>query len=174
MAALQAIRDFPVPVVAVLNGDARGGGAELALACDFRIAAATAHIGFIQGRLNISTAWGGGTDLVNLLGSKQALSVLCRSELLSAGVARTMGLIDVVADASELARALDEFLQPLLNQKPQVLRAFKALANAGRAGQSQSALQAVETGGLVKTWTHEDHWEAASRVLGNTNNRSSR
>ncbi len=165
MATLQAIREFPVPVVALLNGDARGGGAELALACDFRVAAATAHIGFIQGHLNISTAWGGGTDLVSLLGPQRALAVLCRSELLSAHDAHAAGLVDMVAGASELGEVLDTFLQPLLGQKPQVLRAFKALANAGRAGQSHSALQAEETSGLVTTWTHADHWEAADGAL---------
>src|SRR5580700_1462882 len=51
---LEAIRQFPVPVVAALNGDAMGGGAELAVACDFRIAASHARIGFVQGRLNIA------------------------------------------------------------------------------------------------------------------------
>src|SRR5579872_215309 len=58
---LDAIRRFPVPVVAVLNGDALGGGAELALACDLRIAAPHARIGLLQARHNIATAWGGGS-----------------------------------------------------------------------------------------------------------------
>src|SRR5918993_3980409 len=57
---LDSIRRFPVPVVAALNGDALGGGAELAVACDMRVAATHARIGFVQGRLGITTAWGGG------------------------------------------------------------------------------------------------------------------
>ena len=93
-AALDAVREFPVPVVAALNGDARGGAAELAVACDFRVAAAHARIGFIQGRLNISTAWGGGTDLMRLLGASRALNVLARSEMLTAERALAIGLID--------------------------------------------------------------------------------
>jgi len=73
--ALDAIRRFPVPVVAALNGVALGGGAELAVACDLRIAAAHAGIGFVQGRLNIVTAWGGGIDLMRLLGPARGLAV---------------------------------------------------------------------------------------------------
>src|SRR3546814_5838248 len=56
-AVLEKLRSFPVPVIAALNGDAFGGGAELAMACDLRIAAGHARIGFLQGKLAISTAW---------------------------------------------------------------------------------------------------------------------
>src|SRR3546814_13571644 len=72
--ALDAIRDCDVPVIAYLNGDAIGGGAELALACDMRVMAATARIGYIQAKLAIPPAWGGGTDLCVLIGSSRARS----------------------------------------------------------------------------------------------------
>ena len=74
--AFETIRRFPVPVVAALNGDALGGGAELAVACDFRVFAHHARIGFVQGRLNISTAWGGGVDLMRLVGPAIGLRLL--------------------------------------------------------------------------------------------------
>jgi enoyl-CoA hydratase len=63
-AALDEIRYFPVPVVALLNGVALGGGAELALACDVRVAAERASIGLIHARLAITPSWGGSVDLM--------------------------------------------------------------------------------------------------------------
>ena len=88
MAALNAVRDFPQPVLAGLNGSARGGGAELATACDLRIAHPEASIGFIQANLNLSSAWGGGTDLMQRLGPARALRVLAEAELMAAEEAR--------------------------------------------------------------------------------------
>ena len=84
---LDSIRRFPVPVVAALNGDALGGGAELAVACDMRVAATHARIGFVQGRLAITTGWGGGIDLAAIVGPSRALALLCRSDLLTSAEA---------------------------------------------------------------------------------------
>lgn len=165
--ALDAIRGFPVPVVAALNGDALGGGAELALACDFRVAASHAHIGFIQGRLNIATAWGGGGDLMRLLGTARALRLLAAGELVDAAGARHLGLVDEAGAAGEpLQTLIDRFIAPFLQQAPQVLRGFKALAAAIRKGLPGAEIREIETRHLVETWVHPDHWQAADRILG--------
>lgn len=165
-AALHAVRSFPVPVIAALNGDALGGGAELALACDLRVAAAHARIGFVQGRLNISTAWGGGVDLLRLVGTARGLRLLGRGEVLDARAARDAGLVDAVAALGEgLEAALQEFVAPFLVQTPRVLRAFKALAAAVRRGDGREALDALETRLFAATWAHEDHWAAAETLL---------
>jgi len=109
--ALDAIRNFPVPVVALLNGDALGGGAELAMACDFRLAAAHARIGFLQGRLNISSAWGGGIDLFQTLGRARALFLLGTCEMVDGDRALELGLIEAMADEGrDLTTLADEFL----------------------------------------------------------------
>ncbi len=164
--ALDAIRAFPVPVVAALNGDALGGGSELALACDLRVFAAHARLGFVQGRLNISTAWGGGIDVLRLLGPARGLALLCRSELLPAAEAQALGLADAVAqDAQPLEEALGAFLEPLCRQAPQVLRAFKAVAHGVRMGLPRERLDELETRMFAATWTHEAHWAAAERIL---------
>jgi enoyl-CoA hydratase len=165
-ATLDAIRAFPVPVVAALNGDAMGGGAELAVACDFRVAARHARIGFVQGRLNISTAWGGGIDLMRLLGTSRGLAVLGRCQMHPADEALAMGLVDAVAGENEtLTTAVAAFLDPFLRQAPQVLRAFKGIAAGVRRGLSRGDLDALETRLFAATWVHDDHWAAADKVL---------
>ncbi|MFQ5755405.1 MAG: enoyl-CoA hydratase/isomerase family protein [Acidiferrobacterales bacterium] len=165
-AALDAIRCFPLPVVAALNGDALGGGAELAVACDFRVFAVHARIGFIHGRLNIATAWGGGIDALQLLGTATGLRLLSRAELLDAATALAIGLADVVASQGEdLDDALQRFLEPLLRQAPQVLRAFKALALQTRLARPRKELVDLETKLFSDTWVHPDHWAAADKIL---------
>jgi enoyl-CoA hydratase len=165
-AALDTIRCFPVPVVAGLNGDALGGGAELALACDIRMAAPHARIGFLQGRLAISSAWGGGTDLFRLLGPSRALLLLATAELLGAQRALELGLIDAVADAdTPFPASLAAFAARLAARPVQVARAFKSLAMAHRAGAPAAEMVAIETRAFVETWVHDDHWAAAETAL---------
>jgi enoyl-CoA hydratase len=164
-AALDKIRQFPVPVIAALNGDAMGGGAELAVACDFRVAGAHARIGFVQGRLNISTAWGGGIDLMNLVGPSTALGLLCRGDMLSAAEAAKIGLVDAAArEGQSLDDLLADFIAPILKQSPHVLRAFKALANGVRSGMSRAELNEIETRMFADAWVHQDHWTAAKKI----------
>ena len=164
-ASLEAIRQFPVPVVAALNGDAMGGGAELAVACDFRIAAAHARIGFVQGRLNIATAWGGGIDLMRLIGASRALGLMCRGDMLTGAEAASFGLIDAVARENQsLDDLIAEFIAPILKQAPQVLRAFKSVAKGVRAGLPRIELNDIETRMFAQTWVHADHWSAAQKI----------
>ncbi len=164
LAALRAVREFPVPVVAALNGLAIGGGAELAMACDWRVAARHAKIGFVQGKLNLSSAFGGGTLLVDLLGAQRALGVMAGGKVYSATRALALGLVDAVCRPGEsLEAGVGRFVAPVLAQRPQVLRAFKALALAAHA--PRAARERLEIAHLVETWTHPDHWAAADQVL---------
>jgi len=160
------VRGFPVPVVAALNGPALGGGAELALACDLRIAAAHAGIGFVQGQLNISTAWGGGIDLMRLLGSARALGVLARGEVIPAPQAQALGLVEAVAAADEPFDAfVARFIDPLARQAPQVMRAFKAQAAAERHGLPRAEREEIEARLFSLTWAHDDHWSAVDGLF---------
>jgi enoyl-CoA hydratase len=165
-AALDAIRNFPVPVIAVLNGDAIGGGAELAVACDIRIFAAHSRIAFVQGTLSISPAWGGGGDLVRLVGGARALRLLARAEFLSAPVAYELGLADAVATRDrDFAQYVAEFMTPIKARKPQVMRAFKAIVTAARRTPDAQRVRDVEAERLLATWLHADHWAAHDEVL---------
>jgi enoyl-CoA hydratase/carnithine racemase len=163
--ALDAVRTCPVPVVAVLNGDAIGGGAELAVACDFRLMRAGAHLGFIHGKLAITAAWGGSADLYTLVGRSRALRMTTRAEPIPAALALDWGLADAVHPEAELDAGVAAFVAPLLRQTPALLRAFKAQAIAARRGASYDERRALEEAQLVQTWTHADHWAAVERVL---------
>jgi enoyl-CoA hydratase len=165
-AALEQVRAFPVPVVAALNGLAVGGGAELALACDFRVAAPHAAIGYVQARLNISSGFGGGADLMRLLGPSRGLLLALRAETLAAAEAQAAGLVDEVAREGEtLDGCVGRFLAPLLRQAPQVIRAWKAIALAERRRVDAAAAREVELDAFARTWVHADHWAAADKVL---------
>ena len=164
--ALDAIRNFPVPVVAVLNGTALGGGAELAMACDFRLATSNSSIGFLQGTLNITTAWGGGPDLIERIGSAPALRLIATAKVLKAPEALNIGVVDALADESQsLDVAVENFMAPMLARKPHVLRAMKALRIAAKK-RVLDGLAELETGYFVDCWTNDAHWEAADAVLG--------
>lgn len=164
--ALDAVRRFPVPVIALVNGDAIGGGAELALACDLRVMREGAHIGYVQGRLGITSGWGGGPDLVAVVGPARALRMMARGERVAAATALDWGLADAVAPADALEGALQSFVAPILAQARAVLVGFKAQALAMRQGAAYEAGRAAEQEHFVKTWTSEAHWQAVERVLG--------
>ena len=162
---LDAVRHCPVPVVAALNGDAIGGGAELAVACDLRVASPSAKIGFIHGKLGISSAWGGGPDLVTLVGPSRALRMIARCELVPAPIALQWGLVDEVADHGQLEPVLSNFIAPILLQSRATLRAGKDQALAWRRGDSFEERRALEQRHFVSTWTSPDHWSAVDRLL---------
>jgi enoyl-CoA hydratase len=165
-AALDTIRRFPVPVVAVLNGDAFGGGAELAMACDLRVAMAHARIGFLQAKLNIATAWGGGTDMFNIVGPSRALRLLATAEVLGAADALRLGLIDAVAPEGEAASDFIKTYVMQMVQPSQVMRAVKSLAIMHRFGGPAEERARREGACFAKAWVHDDHWAAVAKMAG--------
>lgn len=168
-AALDAVRTFPLPVVAVLNGDALGGGAELALACDLRVMREGSHIGYVQGRLALTPGWGGGTDLAMIVGPARALRMTARGELVSAVTAYAWGLADAVVPADGGEAALQDFLAPMLKQAGATLRGCKAQALAAKRGLPFDERRAIETEAFVTTWMRPDHWAAVDRLLARRN-----
>jgi len=164
-AALDAIRHCRVPVIAFVNGDAIGGGAELALACDMRLQSKHARIGYIQAKLGITSAWGGGPDLFQLIGRAHAMRMMSRCELVSAEQALAWGLADaVISDGAEGAD-FAAFTKPLNACPPQVMRGIKAQGVVARQGAGWRAHRAVEQKHLVQTWLHDDHWVASEKLL---------
>lgn len=167
-AVFDKIRRFPAPVVALLNGDAFGGGAELALACDHRLARAHARIGFLQAKLNIAPAWGGGTDLFALVGSGRAIRLLATAQIYSADKALELGLVDAVVPGEDaetfVSRYLAEMTRPV-----QVMRAIKSLAVMHRFGGSPEERAGHESENFAAAWAHDDHWQAVAALAGARN-----
>jgi len=165
-AALDAIRLFPVPVVARLNGVALGGGAELALACDLRYASADASFGYIHGRLRISPSWGGGKDLVRAVGPAKALQLMATAAIVDANEAHALGVIDQVCPRNTPFDAWFEERMAALSQQPRALmRACKSIALAARTPPGGEA-DRLETEHFTELWCHDDHWNAVARRAG--------
>lgn len=163
--ALSAVRNFPLPVIAALNGNAVGGGAELAMACDMRVAASHAGIGYIQGKLGITSAWGGGADLMRLVGPARALQLMTRMEVLAPQDAMAMGLYNChAAEGQTLDDVLEQFIAPMRTQSPHVMRAFKALALHIRS-EGRADMDRTETGHFGLAWAHPDHDRAVDDLL---------
>jgi enoyl-CoA hydratase len=161
--ALNQIRYFPMPVIGAINGLALGGGAELALACDLRIAAKGAEIGLIQSNLNVTTAWGGGIDLSDLIGNSSALHMLITGQRISANEALKLGIINAVAD-DNFTTSVDNFLAHYLSHNQQVIRGYKMMVVAHRQLLHEK-LGETEEQQFINTWTDDDHWAAADKAL---------
>ena len=95
---MSAIDDFPVPVFAAIRGYCMGGGMDLALACDFRIAGPNAVFGHRGASLGVMTGWGGTQRLPRLIGKAKALQMFLLAEMVPADEALRIGLVDLIAD----------------------------------------------------------------------------
>lgn len=106
-----AIRAAPQPVLAMVNGPAAGGGANLALACDYRIASERASIGQVFAKLGLVPDWGGSFFLPRLVGPAKALELVWSARMVPVTEALALGLFDRVVPHDELkaeARRLAE------------------------------------------------------------------
>jgi len=100
------LEHLPVPSMAVINGYAFGGGLELALACNFRVAAPTAKMGLPEIKLGLIPGYGGTQRLPRLIGEGRALEMIMTGRTVSADEALQIGLVHTVADGDVLEAAL--------------------------------------------------------------------
>jgi enoyl-CoA hydratase len=153
------LASFPAPVIAALNGHALGGGAEVAVAADIRLAADDIKIGFNQVALEIMPAWGGAERLAELVGKSRALLLAGTGVVLDAVHAERIGLIDQVLPRS----TFDEDWR----------RVARALS--GRpAGEIKRVIDGVSpeqaVNAFARLWVRDAHWHAADRVMNRSAN----
>jgi 2-(1,2-epoxy-1,2-dihydrophenyl)acetyl-CoA isomerase len=129
-----AIRSAPQPVIAAINGAAAGGGANLALACDYRIAAEGAALGQVFHKLGIGPDWGGSYFLPRLVGPSQALELIWSARMVPAGEAHALGMVDRVVPGDRLLAEAHALAAVWASQPPlAVRRAKEAIYRSERA-----------------------------------------
>lgn len=124
-AVVTVIRETPKPVIASVNGPAAGGGANLALACDLRIASENASIGQTFNRIGMHPDWGGTYFLPRLVGPAKAMELVFTAEMVPADEALRIGLVNRVVRADELADATRELARMLAAKPPRALALAK-------------------------------------------------
>lgn len=156
---LQRFEDLDQPVIAAVNGYAFGGGCELAVACDFRIAAETAQLGFRQVRFGIMTGWGGAQRLLRLVGRSKAMEMLLTGDVFTAQQSQAIGLVDrVVPQAQVMETALDMARRIAKNPPLALANIKRAIAKGWEMPQREAIAYEAEL--FAATWDSEDHREA--------------
>jgi len=141
-AALTALERFPYPVIAAVNGVAFGGGCEVALACDLRIAAEHARFG--QQEINLGIIPGGGATqrLPRLIGLAQARELIYTGRAIGAAEAHRLGLVNRVVPADRLLAEARALAEEMLAKGPVALRAAKEATALAMNTPLQSGLEA--------------------------------
>jgi len=160
---LDRVAGFPLPVIAALNGHALGGGAEVAIAADIRIAADDIKIGFNQVSLGIMPAWGGAERLAQTVGRGRALVAIATGEVYDAPAAQGLGLIDVVVPRATFDDEWRALADRLASTAPGTTRAVKAVIAAAEPA-VRPDLEAGATDAFAKLWTDDAHWAAVDAL----------
>lgn len=140
-ALFSRIEALPLPVIAALNGAALGGGFEIALCCDMRIAADHARLGLPEVNLGVIPAGGGTQRLSRLLGPARAKRLIMTAATLNAPEALAQGLIDEVVPRAELAGHVAALAANLAAKPPLALRFAKMAIDRGAEADMQTALE---------------------------------
>lgn len=154
----------PKPVIAAIDGFALGGGLELALACDFRIATKRSELGQPEIHLGLIPGGGGTQRLVRLIGLSRAKELVMLGERISAERALEIGLIDRVVENEQFEREVRAFAGKLASGPPIAIRLAKQIMNAGAEAPLEAALlMEREAFGLL--FSTEDKLEGVNAFL---------
>lgn len=158
--SLTRLQNLPMLTLAVIEGKAIGGGAEITTACDFRLMTPSAEIGFVHVKIAITAGWGGGSRLVQLLGPSKALQLMTSGVRLSATEALKCGFINgildncIESDPDDVLVKARQWLDPHIEADTAALRACKEIVNAAKWLPLQEALRR-ELDFFSKVWGGE-------------------
>jgi enoyl-CoA hydratase/3-hydroxyacyl-CoA dehydrogenase len=158
------LAEFPKPTLAAINGYCFGGGLEMALACDFRVAAKRSKLGQTELTLGLITGAGGSPRLVKLLGLARAKELVLLGSRLTADDAQRIGLVTQVLENDAFDAAARQFAARLAKSAPIAYRLAKAILNQSADMPTHSALDAESTafGHVIST---EDIYEGIQAMM---------
>jgi len=160
----KAIENLEKPVIAAINGYALGGGLEIAMACDLRIASETARMGQTEINIGLIPGWGGTQRLTRLVGKTFAKELVFTGRLITAQEAYEHGLINKVVPPDQLMNAAKELAKELAAKAPVALKVAKILIDKGLETDLDTAL-ALEREGFGVVASTEDLQEGVSAFL---------
>jgi len=163
-AVLAKLEALPKPVIAAINGFALGGGCELAMACDIRLAADTARLGQPEISLGMIPGYGGTQRLARLVGEGRAKLLCMSGDMVDAAEALHIGLVDCVVPAAELEQAARALAAKLSTKAPLALALVKRAIHEGLAGSLASGL-AHEAALFGEVFDTEDRAEGVNAFL---------
>ena len=153
---LQKVADFPVPVVASLNGHAVGGGLELACVCDLRTSVAWNKLGLPEARLGMIPGWGGLTRAQRLIGPAKLGELVYTGKLITGREAAQIGLVNAVYSDEELVPKTLALAEQFASNAPLSLREIKRLLSSS-AGLTPQVDEEAES--LARCVASEDQTE---------------
>jgi len=165
--SLRELRNLPQISIACVNGGAIGGGTELALSCDFRAFQLGATFQMVQTKLGLTTGWGGGSRLVQLVGRGSALKIFSGAQKLGTSDLERLGVADVLSSSEDefSEEAAIRFAETFLSAKyPRVVHASKHVV--GVAADTGDLFKASENERRVfgKVWQGEENKDALATL----------
>ncbi|MDO9530015.1 MAG: enoyl-CoA hydratase-related protein [Syntrophales bacterium] len=154
----EKIETFPKPVIAAINGFALGGGCELAMACDIRIASASAKFGQPEINLGIIPGGGGTQRLARVIGIGRAKELVYSGRIIDAECAYEWGLVNKVVPPDELVEEATKLASKIAGKSLSILMLAKEAFNCGYNLDLDRALQ-LEIGCFANCFGTEDHNE---------------
>ena len=157
--AMDLIETLKCPVISAINGYALGGGAELILCTDYRIAEDHSEIGWPQSQLGIIPAWNGIDRLVRDCGPRIASNLLMTGKRISAEAAEKLGIVDIVVKTNTSMEFALEYAVTLKKSAPKAIKATKEMI-AATAKYSYDEVRQQQHAIFPDLWFSKDHKEA--------------